>query len=332
MTWYLGSDPEFFLQTKQGLPVPAHKHYEAKADVLADAQARFGGFTEYGTTYRDGYAVELNPNSSVCRESLTLCVGELLRQMRKHTGLVVSSVAAVPIALDTLVDAPTDVKTFGCDPALDAYTGAETRATINANDHPYRYAGGHLHISSSVSNFDTPAWIKDEAERRRFVKMLDLYVGIPLTYWYNDPLQFQRRLFYGKAGEYRFQTYGGRYFGVEYRTPPPAVWNNPVIASYALGVMRHVATAYRELAASWNVKLEPAIRAAINTGEGVTKLLKRAVIGWNSYKLDGALSLVESVRDWAPAYVLSSSASDYTKGWDWYRRNVGVRNTPVKVG
>ena len=91
----------------------------------------------------------------------------------------------------------------------------------DALDHPWRYGGGHLHLSG-VENFQTKPLLA--------IKMLALFVGNLVTF--RSPmldLDHMRTYRYGMPGRFRIQDYGKRFnnlawtdMGIEYRTPSNA--------------------------------------------------------------------------------------------------------------
>ena len=281
----LGTDPEFFVLDTDRRPVPAFKFFpgkEEKRQVAPDYSSRVLAF-------RDGYAVEINIPPASCRENLTLSMLQGLKGTLKclPMGYTLSSLPAVPIRLPEDLDgAPEDVRTFGCDPSWNAYTGDCLTVPLDASEHPWRYAGGHMHLSiptgyKGYTGFDAYQWIFNAESIMLFVRMLDLYLGVPLTLWFAKEETFRRREYYGKAGEFRFQEYMKApatglpaYVGVEYRTPGPEVWNAPPVASFAFGVMRSVAENFDYLRSKWDAGMEEAIRHAVNTGEGARALLR----------------------------------------------------------
>jgi hypothetical protein len=167
-------------------------------------------------------------------------------------------------------NAPDDVKQFGCEPSWDAYTGETKTPPIDAMTHPWRYAGGHLHFSDAPAV--TSAKGKPTPQLRKIVKLMDLYIGLPLTCVFGDRLTYQRRKYYGQAGEFRPQTYSHNRYGVEYRTPGPEVWRAPWVASFAMGVGRDICL--REHSLKFDDGMADDLQAAINTGVGRWKLVK----------------------------------------------------------
>lgn len=87
---------------------------------------------------------------------------------------------------------------FGCAPQKNMYN--------IPGKHPYeipeniRFAGGHIHIG-----------INGQFDKKRLVKFLDIFVGLPLLTYKN---KISRQDFYGMPGNFRDTSYG-----LEYRTP-----------------------------------------------------------------------------------------------------------------
>jgi hypothetical protein len=105
---------------------------------------------------------------------------------------------------------------FGCDPDMDAFKVNWLASVLDVSKHPFRYGGGHIHISGDkdIEKFPIP-----------FVKLLALTVGNYCIY--NSPFpqeEILRAMYYGKPGKYRIQEYK-ECTGLEYRTPSNA-WMN----------------------------------------------------------------------------------------------------------
>lgn len=107
---------------------------------------------------------------------------------------------------------------FGCDPDEDAFNTEVKSRIIDASQHPFRYGGGHIHISGSKA-------IKEEPLLA--VHSLALTVGLAAVAYSDVPeLDKERTYLYGKPGKYRIQRYGHNFnkfpytnVGIEYRTP-----------------------------------------------------------------------------------------------------------------
>lgn len=68
-----------------------------------------------------------------------------------------------------------------------------------------RTAGGHVHIGA-------PGYIRSQMMAHYYVRMLDLFLGIPAVFMNHDPSAAIRRRLYGGLGSHRTKSYG-----IEYR-------------------------------------------------------------------------------------------------------------------
>ena len=261
----IGTDPEFFILDDKGKPVPAWKFFPPQRQKILIGQA--------GALFRDGYALEVNATPESCRGRF----GNEVKGSLKHALAMLpkdysfTSSPAVRIDLNDMNDAPPDCQIFGCDESLNAYTQKSSSVNLDAYDHPFRYAGGHMHISSSNCRF-----LESDADKFLFVKLCDLFVGLPLAYLFDDEANVQRRKYYGRAGECRFQKYPDGTTGIEYRTPPPQLWNDQRLMGLMFGVFRDLSYRYKVLKTQWNPAWEPMIQDAINTGQVPYGLLQTA--------------------------------------------------------
>ena len=259
-----GSDPEFFILDSTGKPVPAH-HFFPPKEVPFRHEYVIG--SEYIQVYRDGYSVELNIPPRSCRQEFATRVKAALvhTHAKLPTGYTLTTKPTVKIRRSDLDGAPEDVLFFGCDPSRDAYTGEDKSVELNGLTHPYRYAGGHLHYSGE----GTSSWLQNRADCDLCVKMLDYYLGLPFTFLFNQADEFQRRKYYGQAGEYRLQSYPNGSQGLEYRVLSPRVLNDPYLLSFCNGVLRFVVQNFMKLREEWNPAIESKVRRTINTGSGL---------------------------------------------------------------
>ncbi len=289
----LGTDPEFFLHDGEKVR-SASEIFPPKGEPWEPWKAQeydLHGVRKYvshrGTkVFRDGFGVEVNVPPSQCRETLTgnlsaalIDIRKKLKEMKKVKWTLLSA-ATVETEIPYIDTLPEDVKQFGCDPAFSAWTEREERIDLNGAVHPLRYGGGHLHFGDDLGELCKIGPISQKNPERRkdiffMIRLLDLAVGLPLSLIFSERDEFQRREFYGKAGEFRFQPWG-----VEYRTPSSRVWNHPMIASLALGVGRDVIEHFPKWKEVWvklkkeRKNLEEDLQKAVNEGKGGVELLQ----------------------------------------------------------
>lgn len=107
---------------------------------------------------------------------------------------------------------------FGCDQDFDADNYTTKQKVINALKHPFRYGGGHIHVSGSEK-------IKEEPILA--IQSLKFTAGLAYAAFSSMPeLDRQRTYLYGRPAKFRPQQYKSLFndipntdFGVEYRTP-----------------------------------------------------------------------------------------------------------------
>lgn len=285
-----GTDSEFLVLDEKDRPVPAHK----VKFPSAKRKLTLPGYDD-SKAFRDGYAVEINVRPATCRQTLTFTVQRALHEIVKMLppGHKLATLPAWKIDLKQMANAPSDVKQFGCKPSLCAYTGAQKIPPIDAMTHPWRYSGAHLHFSalweedSYIDNdyvcAPDPKEIQEPDVYPDFAKLMDLYMGLPLTCLFHSEALYQRRRFYGQAGEYRVQNYGQinkrtkaetPIYGFEYRVPGPELWNLPWVSSLAMSIGRYVINNRARLMKRYDKNQGEAVRNAINTGEDRWKLLR----------------------------------------------------------
>lgn len=106
---------------------------------------------------------------------------------------------------------------FGCDPQRDAFDYSREDSVVDASQHPWRYLGGHMHVSGCPSILDDVV---------RAIQIMAITAGCAGIAYSDVPNLENLRLFkYGLPGTFRVQDYGednpfGKdyRFGVEYRT------------------------------------------------------------------------------------------------------------------
>lgn len=293
----LGADPEVFLFGPDGRPIPAHRFFKTQKDEESEAKRDWSQRGNYGTPdgfcFRDGYAVEINFNPHHCRETVADRISSQVRHIiaRANKGDLMFDEAKsiLPRALPTidirdedLEGAPPDVMETGCSPVFNAYDEhIEPRVPdVDFSTYRKRHAGGHIHISFSP--------VRDQAykdklkgsgyipilarpgEHPLLVKILDWKLGVPASLIWNSSGTFERRRFYGRAGEYRVGSYGGDFQGIEYRVLGPEWITRAFYSSFVLGTAREVIHTFDRVARKgWTPELGSRVQRAINTGEGL---------------------------------------------------------------
>lgn len=260
----LGADPEFALR-KYGRWISPHRRFPTIHDKIQHSR---------GQLFRDGFSVELNPEASFCREALVYSVRQLLREAKTRGRASLRAPHYIRLGPHTLRHAPPDMFQAGCEPALSAYHEELVTPEVDYATHPFRYFGGHMHLAYPKSS---GAPFHDPELGRALIQLCDRYLGVPLTYIWGCPGMFQRRQIYGRAGEFRFQSYGRTdTVGIEYRTPGPEIWWTSWSASLAFGIFRdlarHFPMYHRRHSRATQTELL-AIQNAINTGEDIGRFL-----------------------------------------------------------
>lgn len=269
----MGVDPEFFILNSTGKSIPAWKHFPPKeAKIKYGTGGGASGLEPAGWYFRDGYALEFNTPPEICRarmgNSLRNTIGAAIETLPK--GSVLSTAATIRINDTDMKDAPQDCQIFGCDPSYNAYTEKLFTVDLDAMTHPFRYAGGHMHYGGSTNNL----FMKTREASFMFVKLCDLFVGLPFAFLYATKDERLRRQYYGRAGECRLQVYPDGSKGVEYRVPSPKLWNAHTVATMFFGVMRSIHNNFKELSESYNPKWGHAVQHAINNCEVPTSMLQ----------------------------------------------------------
>lgn len=317
-----GADPEFTFFDKNENPVPAHrlgfKDKHNKQEI---------GF--YATAHRDGTNLEVNfKEASSCRAHMSMFLQHGLQDVEKALpeGIKVRAKAAYQVDLDDLMsDAPEDVRYFGCDPAFDSYTGKAMVITVDAQSHPWRYAGGHMHFGTRIKiqgSDRIPAHnvLQEPSKYPRLGQLMDWLIGIPQTCIWNGAEQFERRKYYGRAGEFRPQRYNEYFMGFEYRTPPPDMWNHHTMVTLFYGVGKWIIDNFEALDKQYNPKWGPEIAKAINEGKDPEKFLTTVP---ELYDPDAILALrgIPGIYQWS----IPSLAHDPHTGWTEYAQKWGIR-------
>lgn len=264
----MGSDPEMFAVDSEGNLIPSFEYLGPKP-----LKAEYGEVQKNASSvYWDGYQGEFSHRSFNCinygtdyiRSGLSNMYDALQLKFKGARLSLRSTFEIPPKRLES--DHPQYVQ-FGCMPSKSAY--GEPFKTYDPFIIPFRTAGGHLHFGYT-GNVEAA------------VKALDRILGVIsvslFRHWENP----QRRLLYGRAGEYRVTPYG-----FEYRVLSNAWLCHPMMVHLMFELSRR---AFGISAAGewkrWNAT-EEEVRRCINDSDVklAEEILKR-----NSTSLDGLLA------------------------------------------
>ena len=236
-----GSDPEGFYSTFNGLGgikvVPPavyrfdHKFPVVEKDPKHPVFRVADGENGVIKLIEDGAAFELTVPPSENMKTLyqDIQIGyQLASEVAREFGNFITITPAIPFDTNEFKNRKrlfNQCLIFGCDPDNDIY---EMQGLIDerpmeekALDHPWRYGGGHIHISG-IEFFQKKPLLA--------VKMLATFVGNLVTF--RSPMKHEdhiRTYRYGRPGRFRIQDYGKKFNnmdwtnqGIEYRTPSNA--------------------------------------------------------------------------------------------------------------
>lgn len=316
----LGADPEIFVRGANGL-IPAYKFLPDKTQPkVFEVPGKCGRGKV--NLFWDGFQAEFSSPATGCIAYVVDGIRTGLQQVRKEAQvfnptakLSASSVEKIPVA--TLRTAEDHHVVLGCDPSFNAYhMGGEQ--VMNGRKLRYRFAGGHIHFGLNKISFHNFLKIS-EAEAEKYVKALDMVLGV----WsvgaaasFDNPI---RRRYYGLAGEYRLPAHG-----LEYRTLSNFWYMHPGLANFVLMFCRGIiAFSKADLEQHWlahpqetisiiNGNDVPAARKLLKQNEHIlAEIIGKAVFGdVYSQSVQTAVRMgqqgIESVI---------SDPTDYVKNW-----------------
>ena len=192
----LGSDPEFFIQDKQG----KLKSIIGMLGGTKDNPAHLDDFGEF-KMQEDNVAAEYNIPPAKTREQFIehmLFPQKAIARIIGTDKYTISNLASASFPEEELRHPK--AQEFGCDPDFSAWTYMENPKP-ECDDPTFRTAGGHIHLGLKK---------KTASEIIRVIRNMDKYLGVWSVITDNDN---KRRQLYGKAGAFRPQKHG-----VEYRT------------------------------------------------------------------------------------------------------------------
>lgn len=271
----IGSDPEIFIEKKNGEVLPAfdflgskEKPNTAPGYNHANGKLKPSKDVPPNTLYWDGFQAEFTTTADSCMgwhgDSLQAGLRGIYKLLKKHNKTAkLSAKTVMDIPPELLLKSTAEHVAFGCNASLNVYGMEGLQAP--GQEVPYRSAGGHIHFGM--------AGLREDAEAiKNVVKALDAILGVAgvsLCAKFDDP---RRRIMYGLAGEYRLPPHG-----LEYRVLSNAWLFHPLIANIVFDLARSAAMFGKKgLLKFWKATEEETVQV-INTCnvEGAREILKR---------------------------------------------------------
>lgn len=195
----IGSDPEFML-------VKSNKYYSAINIVMGTKDCRINhDGNEY---YYDNVMAECAIKPSKTKEET---VANFRKCLKHYANLVhpykLITQASQMYTSEQLVHK--DAREVGCKEEYCAYKLDRIKnkgAARYIKKTNFRSAGGHIHLGAKM--------LRDGFMQAFTIRMLDLFLGLPLIFIDKDSTAPARRQLYGQAGRHRKPAHG-----LEYRTP-----------------------------------------------------------------------------------------------------------------
>lgn len=221
-SFFIGSDPEIFVEDEQGKIIPAFTFLGSKA-------GRENITRQKRPVYWDGPQAEFETVAGGCLAYHVDSIQEGLEVVYKaakkvNKGARLSIKTVMEVGYDVLQNAKEEHIALGCMPSENVY-GLKGKE-VPARELPFRSAGGHIHFGIGEKN-------KNEDAVKQMVRALDAILAVScvsLFAKYDNPI---RRQFYGMAGEYRTPKHG-----LEYRVLSNAWICHPMIAHLVCDLAR----------------------------------------------------------------------------------------------
>lgn len=212
----LGCDPELFFVNKQNNVVASEKVIPKNTEVQG------------GSFIQDGVQAEINPLYNTCRQTLSNNIARLIVELNrkaKKKETTLSLDVSKTVTKKHFSEISDDCKRFGCASSFNVYKkGVDKTSEIKADPmiDRERSTGGHIHLGTSSGSFalcdsfseDERRVLKALKNHKRLIPLLDILVGNTSVLLDRRSGNKERRVNYGKAGEFRPTDYG-----IEYRTP-----------------------------------------------------------------------------------------------------------------
>lgn len=218
----VGCDPEFFIRSQDGTLIPAHERLPAKPKRKS-------------AVFWDGFQGEFTVQEETCLDLLRANIADALVDASRHLkdGEYLSMDNVVEPPPEWLEKAPPEYVNFGCAPSRNVYDDVPQIQGLDPRSVPIRTAGGHIHLSLPAAFLN-----KTDKAAELFVlavKELDRVLGVISIGLFQHWERPERRILYGRAGEFRKTSYG-----MEYRTLSNAWLVHPVAYNLVYEIARRV--------------------------------------------------------------------------------------------
>jgi len=214
----VGGDPEIFVVDKDGIVIPAFKFLPNKKAAKQSGEGVFW----------DGFQAEFTVPHGGCLAYFTdathyqlVKLWKAARAFDRKCQFTYKSVMDIPT--EVMADAKPEHIELGCAPSKNVYNTPSIQVQDPAAL-PIRFAGCHFHFGLSG---------RKEEEKINMIKAADAIFGIMSVSMFQKVESPLRRMYYGRAGEYRFPSHG-----IEYRTPSSAVLVSPVVYHFSYDMTR----------------------------------------------------------------------------------------------
>lgn len=223
LSTYLGGDPELFL-SKRGKIIGSER-------VIPEKGLPASPNSIHVPVVRDGVQVEIVLPAFTCRATagsqLATAIRNLhLKLLNDHRDVRLDFNQVIEVSEEELAGLSEKSRILGCAPSLNIYE-PDRVLDVPPEKLRMRSAGGHIHIGMNgfrgnrIENFYDyvkPKRTKGQPahpmldDPTRMVQALDVIIGNTMVLLDTNPQAAERRLVYGRAGEYRLPLHG-----IEYR-------------------------------------------------------------------------------------------------------------------
>lgn len=206
----LGSDPEFMLFNR------AKDRIVSAIPVIPQNKEQPVSLGKGFAFYHDNVMLEATVPPAASRYEFVNNTRELFSRIYKKLGNKYDLRCTASHTFSEKEVDHDDARVAGCSPEFDAYAMDVCLPPQFVKG--FRSAGGHIHIGRNdfAKHMDNPDGVAliDPYNKADVIKLMDIFVGLPLMVIDKDPSSPARKSLYGKAGRHRPTAYG-----VEYRTP-----------------------------------------------------------------------------------------------------------------